>query len=117
VVGFYGDLMTDVERNAWRHLFFTMKATRGRSDVAAQREARTSQFSRARSRMPRQREEEARARDSSDRQFFRRTPRQSVNTMFRPIAGPCLHKSGFQSCDVRDREDSIGSLMLTGVTH
>ena len=39
VVGFYGDLMTAVERKAWRHLFFTMKATRGRSDVAAQREA------------------------------------------------------------------------------
>ena len=31
--------MTDVERKAWRHLFLTMKATRGRSDVAAQREA------------------------------------------------------------------------------
>jgi hypothetical protein len=39
VVHFHADLMTDVERKAQRHLFATMKATMGRSDETAQREA------------------------------------------------------------------------------
>jgi hypothetical protein len=39
VVRFHHQFMTDVERRTQRHLFATMKATMGRSDVAAQREA------------------------------------------------------------------------------
>jgi NADH pyrophosphatase NudC (nudix superfamily) len=39
VVHFHGHLMTGAEAKAQRHLFATMKATMGRSDEAAQREA------------------------------------------------------------------------------
>lgn len=39
VVRFYSYLMTDVELKAQRHLFAAMKATKGRSDVGAQRKA------------------------------------------------------------------------------
>jgi hypothetical protein len=39
VIHFHADLMTDAERKAQRHLFATMKATMGRSDETAQREA------------------------------------------------------------------------------
>lgn len=42
VVRWYARLMTPVEQLARRHLFATMKATKGRSDVEAQREARKS---------------------------------------------------------------------------
>jgi len=42
VVGFHDHLMTDVERRTQRHLFATMKATKGRSGRAAQVEARKS---------------------------------------------------------------------------
>ena len=42
VVRFHGHLMTEVERKAQRHLFATMKATKGDSDEPAQREAQTS---------------------------------------------------------------------------
>jgi hypothetical protein len=41
VVSHYGHLMTEIERRAQRHLSATMKATHGRSDVAAQGEAQT----------------------------------------------------------------------------
>jgi hypothetical protein len=44
VIGFYGSLMTDVERRAQRHLSATMKATLGRSDVAAQKDAQRSRI-------------------------------------------------------------------------
>ena len=44
VIGFYGSLMTDVERRAQRHLSVTMKATSGRSDVAAQKDAQRSRI-------------------------------------------------------------------------
>src|SRR5690242_6503857 len=39
IVRFHNHLMTDTERRAQGHLFATMKATMGRSDVAAQTEA------------------------------------------------------------------------------
>lgn len=39
VVHFYADLMTDEERKAQRHSSATTKATKGRSDETAQREA------------------------------------------------------------------------------
>ena len=39
VVRYYPSLMTDVERRAYSHLAGTMKATMGRDDPAAQREA------------------------------------------------------------------------------
>ena len=39
VVHFHSHLMSDPEIKAQRHLFATMKATMGRSDEAAQREA------------------------------------------------------------------------------
>ena len=39
VVHFHSHLMTDSEVKAQRHLFATLKATMGRSDEAAQREA------------------------------------------------------------------------------
>jgi hypothetical protein len=42
VVRWYAHLMTQVEWRAQRHLFATMKATRGRSDKEAQREAQKS---------------------------------------------------------------------------
>ena len=42
VVRWYARLMTPVELRAQRHLFAAIKATRGRSDVEAQREARKS---------------------------------------------------------------------------
>ena len=42
VVRWYARLMTPVEQRAQRHLFATMKATKGRSDVQAQRKARES---------------------------------------------------------------------------
>jgi hypothetical protein len=38
----YADLMTDAEKAAQRHLSATLKATMGRSDVAAQQEAQFS---------------------------------------------------------------------------
>jgi hypothetical protein len=40
VFRYFGDLMNPVERRAWMHLAATVKLT-GRSDVAAQKEART----------------------------------------------------------------------------
>ena len=40
VVCFHDHLLSDVERKARRNLFFAIKATRGRSDKGAQREAR-----------------------------------------------------------------------------
>ena len=42
VVRFHADLMTDAEWKAQRHLFATMKATMGRSDETAQREAKNN---------------------------------------------------------------------------
>lgn len=39
---YYRHLMTDKERLAHRHLFGTLKATKGRSDMDAQEEARKS---------------------------------------------------------------------------
>jgi hypothetical protein len=45
VVRFYYYLMTDVELRTQGHLFVTMKATQGRSDRAAQAEARKSRLS------------------------------------------------------------------------
>jgi len=39
VVEYYFNLMNDVERRAYNHLAGTMKATKGRDDLAAQREA------------------------------------------------------------------------------
>ena len=39
VVRFHGHLMTELERKAQRHLFATMKATKGASNEPAQREA------------------------------------------------------------------------------
>jgi ribosomal protein S18 acetylase RimI-like enzyme len=45
IVRFHHYLMTDVERRAQSHLFATMKATSGRSDLAAQREARNHRVS------------------------------------------------------------------------
>ena len=44
VIRFYGRLMTDVERRAQVHLFAAMKASSGRSDIGAQKEAQLSQF-------------------------------------------------------------------------
>ena len=44
VIGFYGSLMTDVERRAQQHLSSTTKATLGRSDVAAQKDAQRSRI-------------------------------------------------------------------------
>ena len=41
VTRFYAQLMTDMERKAQRHLFGAMKATKGRSDETAQRQAQT----------------------------------------------------------------------------
>ncbi|MCU1287375.1 MAG: hypothetical protein JWO13_3725 [Acidobacteriales bacterium] len=42
VIRWHGDLMNEVERQTQRHLFATLKATMGRSDNAAQSEARKS---------------------------------------------------------------------------
>ncbi len=42
VFRYYGHLMNEQERMANRHLTGTVKATHGRSDVAAQAEARSS---------------------------------------------------------------------------
>jgi hypothetical protein len=42
VVRWYHRLMTPVEQRAQRHLWAAIKATRGRSDVEAQRETRKS---------------------------------------------------------------------------
>jgi hypothetical protein len=44
VIGFYGSLMTDVERRAQQHLSATMKATLGRSDGTAQKDAQRSRI-------------------------------------------------------------------------
>jgi hypothetical protein len=44
VVRYNANLMTDVELKAQRHLFATMKATMGRSDETAQREAQNDKF-------------------------------------------------------------------------
>lgn len=44
VVHFHAELMTDAERKAQRHLFGTMKATMGRSDEMAQREAQNDKI-------------------------------------------------------------------------
>lgn len=44
IVRFHLHLMTDAERRARGHLFATMKATMGRSDTAAQREAHNSKL-------------------------------------------------------------------------
>ena len=44
VVHFHPDLLTDAERKAQRHLFATMKATKGRSDAIAQREAQNDEI-------------------------------------------------------------------------
>lgn len=44
IVRFHDHLMTDAEQRAKGHLFATMKATMGRSDQAAQNEARTHRF-------------------------------------------------------------------------
>jgi hypothetical protein len=44
VVRYNADLMIDVELKAQRHLFATMKATMGRSDETAQREAQNDKF-------------------------------------------------------------------------
>lgn len=41
IVAYYVGLMRDVEHKAYSHLGATMKATQGRSDLAAQQEART----------------------------------------------------------------------------
>lgn len=41
VFRYYGHLMNEQERMAYRHLTGTLKATHGRSDVAAQAEARS----------------------------------------------------------------------------
>lgn len=46
VMRWHANLMTDVERGAQRHLFATLKATMGRSDISAQQEARGSAHSR-----------------------------------------------------------------------
>lgn len=45
IVRFHDYLMSDVERRAHYHLFLTMKSTLGRSDLAAQREARNRRSS------------------------------------------------------------------------
>ncbi len=42
IVRWYGRLMSPIERRAQSHLFAAMKATLGRSDAEAQREARES---------------------------------------------------------------------------
>ena len=52
VMRWHADFMTDVERRARQHLFATLKATMGRSDITAQQEARDSNFSRDLSRDP-----------------------------------------------------------------
>jgi hypothetical protein len=44
IVRYYADLMTDVELKAQRHLFATMKATKGRSDETAQRETQNDRL-------------------------------------------------------------------------
>jgi hypothetical protein len=44
VFQYYSHLMTEHERLAYRHLVGTMKATLGRSDVDAQKEAKSSVF-------------------------------------------------------------------------
>ena len=44
VVRYNADLMTEAELKAQRHLFATMKATRGRSDEIAQHEAQKDKF-------------------------------------------------------------------------
>jgi hypothetical protein len=44
VVGHYGHLMSSTEKSAFRHLSATMKATKGKSDVAAQEAARQRKF-------------------------------------------------------------------------
>jgi hypothetical protein len=44
IVHFHTDLMNDAERKAQRHLFATMKATMGRSDEMAQREAQNDKI-------------------------------------------------------------------------
>lgn len=42
VLRWYADLMTDTEKKAYSHLYATLKATMGHSDVAAQQEALNS---------------------------------------------------------------------------
>jgi hypothetical protein len=44
VFSYYGDLMTEHERLAYRHLAGTIKATRGRSDAGAQEKAKGSAY-------------------------------------------------------------------------
>ena len=44
VFRYFSHLMTEHERLAYRHLVGTIKATRGRSDVGAQEEAKNSVF-------------------------------------------------------------------------
>lgn len=44
VIRFYGHLMTDAECRAQMHLFAAMKASSGRSDIGAQKEAQLSPF-------------------------------------------------------------------------
>ena len=45
IIRFHSELMTNAERQAQRHLFATMKATKGRGDEAAQREAQNHPLS------------------------------------------------------------------------
>src|SRR5919197_1208085 len=44
VIRLHGNLMTDIEVKAQRHLFATMKVTMGRSDESTQREAQQHKF-------------------------------------------------------------------------
>jgi hypothetical protein len=44
ILRYNADLMTDVELRAQRHLFATMKATKGRSDETAQRETQNDRL-------------------------------------------------------------------------
>ena len=44
IVRYYGRLMTKEERSAYDHLLATMKATEGRSDAAAQEQAKLSRI-------------------------------------------------------------------------
>ena len=41
IIRFHAELMTNAEQQAQRHLFATMKATKGRSDEAAQTRRRS----------------------------------------------------------------------------
>jgi hypothetical protein len=44
ILRYFAKLMTDTEREAADHLTYTIKATRGRSDVSAQNEARGHRY-------------------------------------------------------------------------